>query len=328
MPAEGEAVVEDRVPVQERLGDAVCGDHGAHRGIGRGHALGGRDDVGLRAVALAPEPVPEAPPRADHLVGDEQDFVAVADLAHPLEVAVLGHEAATAVLDRLEDHRGDRVGTLEQNRLLDRVGRPQGIALFGPAVGVGVGHVPAARRERLERFAQRRQARSCERPHRSAVVGKVARNDLVLAWLAAGGVIGLGELPGGLDRLRAAGHEEDPVQIAGRELGDARGQFDRTRVGVAPVRIEAELLGLLGRGFAQLGATVADVHAVQRRQSVEIALAVRVVHVAALTAFDDRNLGALLIGAHAREVHPQVTLGKRLQIGCPSRSRTGHRSRP
>ncbi len=186
---------------------------------------------GSTPVALAPEPVPEPPPRADHLVGDEQHFVAVADLAHPLEVAVLGHEAPAPVLHRLEDHRRHRVGTLEFDRLLDRVRRPQRVAVFFPAVGVGVRHVPPAGRQRLEGLAQGRQAGGGERPHRGAVVGEVARDDLVLARLPAGGVVGLGELPRRLHRLRAARHEEHAVEVARRELRDARRKFDRAAGG-------------------------------------------------------------------------------------------------
>ena len=79
--------------------------------------------------------------------------MAVADLAHALEVAVLRRDAAAAVLDRLEDHGGDRLGPLELDPLRDRVRRPQRVAVGGPAVGVGVRHVAAARRERLERLA-------------------------------------------------------------------------------------------------------------------------------------------------------------------------------
>ena len=92
----------------------------------------------------------EPAPRADDLVGDQQHVVAVADLAHALEVAVGRHEAAAGVLDRLEDHRGDGLGALELDRLLDRVGRPQRVAVLRPAVDVGVRHVEAARRQRLE----------------------------------------------------------------------------------------------------------------------------------------------------------------------------------
>ena len=52
--------------------------------VRRRQALGGRDDVRDVAVALAAEDVPEAAPRADDLVGDQQHAVAVADLAHAL----------------------------------------------------------------------------------------------------------------------------------------------------------------------------------------------------------------------------------------------------
>ena len=151
--------------VHERLGDVVAGDHRAERRVGGADALGGRDHVGLIAVAFAAEPVPEPAPRADHLVGDQQHAVAVADLAHALEVAVLGHEAAAAVLDRLEDHRRDRLGALELDRLLDRVGRPQRIAPLLPAVGVGVrrrGSPPG--RERLERRRAAGSGRSPSAP--------------------------------------------------------------------------------------------------------------------------------------------------------------------
>ena len=139
------------LPVQERLGDVVARDHRAERRVGRADALGGRDDVRLVAVAFAAEPVAETPPRADHLVGDQQHAVAVADLAHALEVAVLRHEAAAAVLHRLEDHRGDGLRALELDRLLDRIGRPQRVAVLAPAVGVRVGHVDPARGQRFER---------------------------------------------------------------------------------------------------------------------------------------------------------------------------------
>ena len=156
-----------------------------------------------------------------------------------------------------------------------------------------------------------------QRPHRGAVVGELARDQLVPGRLAARVVVGLGELPRRLDRLRAAGGEEHAVEVSRRELGDPRGQLDRARVGVAPVGVEAELLRLRAAAAPELRAAVADVHAVQRRQAVEVALAVLVVDVAALAPDDHRHLVALGVGAHAREVHPQVSLGLLLEI-------TGH----
>ena len=170
-----------------------------------------------------------------------------------------------------------------------------------------------ARRQRLERGAQRGHAGRRQRAHRGAVVGELARDQLRPRRLALRGVIGLRELPRRLDRLRPPRREEHAVQFPGRELGDPCRELDRARVGVAPVRVEAELLCLARRGLAELGAAVADVHAVQRRQPVEVALAVLVVHVAAVSAHDDRDV-AVLVHTHPREVHPQVALGQLLQV--------------
>ena len=78
--------------------------------------------------------LPEPAERADHLVGDQQHVVPVADLAHPLEVAGRRREAAAGVLHRLEEHRGHGLGTLELDRLGDPVGGPpaEGLLASGP----------------------------------------------------------------------------------------------------------------------------------------------------------------------------------------------------
>ena len=58
--------------------------------------------------------------------------------------------------------------------------------------------------------------------------------------------------------------------------GDPRGELDRARVRVGPGREEAELLGLVGAGLGDVVAAVADVHAEQRAEAVQVALAVLV----------------------------------------------------
>ena len=287
---------------------AVGGDHRAHRRVGRGQRLRHGDDVGDVAEAFAAEAVAEPAPGADHLVGDHQHVVAVADLAHPLEVAVGRDEAAAGVLDRLEDHRGDGLRALEHDPLLDRGRRPERVAVLGPAVDVGVGDVAAARRERLELGAQLGDAGGGEGAERGAVVGDLAGDHLVLLAFAAHAVVVAGQLQRRLDRLRAAGGEEDAVEVAGGERGDPRGELDRARVGVAPERVEVELFDLAGRGLAELGAAVAGVDAEEGGEAVEVALAVLVVDVAALAADDDRDLVVGAVGAHPREVHPEMSL--------------------
>src|ERR671914_667698 len=111
-------------------------------------------------------------------------------------------------------------------------------------------------------------------------------------------------------RIASAG-----ASVAGGERADARRELDRLRVRVAPVREEAELARLVGAGLGDLGAAVADVHAVQGAEPVEVAAAVLVVDVAAVAAHDDRDLVLRVERAHAGEVQPHVLARQLLQLG-------------
>ena len=122
------------------------------------------------------------------------------------------------------------------------------------------------------------------------------------------------ELPGRLDRLGAARDEEDPVQVAGRELGDDVGQLDRPRVRVRPVGVERQLAHLLVRGLADLvPERVADLHREQPGERIEVPAPERVLEVAALAADDDRDVH-LLVHRHAREVEPEMVTRQLLQL--------------
>jgi hypothetical protein len=69
-------------------------------------------------------------------------------------------------------------------------------------------------------------------------------------------------------------------------------------VRVAPVRVEGQLAHLRRRRLAHLLAEpVADLDGEEAGQRIEVALAVRVLQVAAVAAHDDRHLG-VAISAH------------------------------
>ena len=155
------------------------------------------------------------------------------------------------------------------------------------------------------------------------MVGGLARDDLRLVGRALELVVLAGQLERGLDGLRAAAGEEDAVEVAGCERGDAGRELDRRRVRVGPVGEEAQLARLVGARLGDVVAPVADVDAEQRTERVEVALAVVVPDVAALAAGDDRDLMILAVAAHAGEMQPQVALGELLQVG--SRRRFGRR---
>ena len=306
MSAERDAVRVHRRVVEERLHDAVGGDDCADRGIRRREPLRAGDHVGLDVVVLGAEPGAEAAEAGDHLVGAEQDSVLVADLAHALPVARRRRERAAGILHRLhQDHR-HRLGPRLLDRRVEVLEQERGELLLGlvlrPVVAVGVAHVDHVRHERLERRANRRDAVDREGAHRRAVVGDATADGLP-APLAARRVVLARELPRRLDRLRSAGDEEHAVEVPGRQLRDLVRELDRARMRIRPVRVEGELAHLLERGLAHLLAVrVADLDGEEPGQRVEVALAVRVLEVAAVSAHDDRRL----LAAHAREVQPEV----------------------
>ena len=318
MAAEGDAVQVLVPALEERLHHAVSRDHGTGRRIGRGEPLGGRDQVGPDVVALGSEPGAQAPEAADDLVGAEQDPVAVAQLAHALEVPLRRRERATRVLYRLHEHHRDRARIRLLDRTLELLEQQRGELLLGllrgPPVAIRVADVDHVGHEWLERRPELRDAVERQRPERRAVVGDPAR-DRLPAPITADGVVLARQLPGRLDGLRAARDEEHPVEVAGGQAGHLGGELDRARVRGAPVRVVGELAHLRGRDLADLlPVAVADVDAEEPAEPVQVALAVRVLEVTAVAADDHRKL-ALGVGPHARHMEPQVILRGLLQFG-------------
>ncbi len=186
----------------------------------------------------------------------------------------------------------------------------------------------AARRERLEWLAQPRDSGRRQGPEGRAVIRDLACDQLVLVGVSGQLVVLARQLQRRLDRLAAAAGEEHAVEVAGRERRDSSGELDRRRMRIGPVGEEPELLGLVGAGLRDVRASVADVDAEQRRQPVEVPVAVLVIHVAAFATNDDRHVG-LRVRRHARKVQPQVALRlllERVRICSSCRLSTRHRS--
>jgi hypothetical protein len=307
--AEGDAVRERRLRLlEERLDRPLACDQRPERSVRARDPLRDRHHVGLDPVARAAEPVSDPPEAADHLVHDQQETVGVADLAHPLEVAFGRRDRSRRVLHRLEDHRRDRLRVLVDDdrldlvRTLQRAARP--VRAVGAAVAVGHRRPQAPGQERLELRAQRRAAVDRERAHRRPVVGAPARDELVARRLAAQAVVLARDLHRGLDRLAAPADEEDAADVHRHEARELVRELERRRRREAdPVREEGQPADLLGRRLGDLGPrAVADVHAVERRERVEVAPALGVPDVAALGAVDDDRRVEV---DRAREVTPE-----------------------
>ena len=114
--------------------------------------------------------------------------------------------------------------------------------------------------------------------------------------------------------FQAASAASDPpdtkkalLRSPGASTGQLGGQLDRARVGERPVDGERQLAHLRRRRLAHLGPVpVADVHAEEPGQGVEVALAVRVLEVAAVAPHDHLELLRVGVAAHLREVEPEV----------------------
>ena len=84
--------------------------------------------------------------------------MAVADLAHLLEVALGRREAPARILHRLQEDRRDRLRAFEEDRVLDRVATRVGerglVLAQRVAVAVGVADMRAPGHQRFERRPQ------------------------------------------------------------------------------------------------------------------------------------------------------------------------------
>ena len=129
--AAGRQPARELVLVQPRA-QPLAHHHGSERYGAAADPLGQRHDVGHDVPVLAAEPPSGAPEPGHHLVEDEQDAVPVADLTDGGEVARRRDEHAVGAGHRLQDHRGDGLGPLVLQDLLEVR------AAGGDAAGVGV----------------------------------------------------------------------------------------------------------------------------------------------------------------------------------------------
>ena len=262
---------------------------------------------GVDVPALDREPFAAAPEAGHHLVGDEHDAVAVAEVTHALEVAGRRHEDAVGADDRLEDHRGDRVRTLEHHDLVEVRQRP--LALLGlgrrverRAVEVRAHEVDDAGHRRLRRPPARVAGRR-DRARRRAVVAAVHREDLLPARVQARHAHRV------LGRLRAAVGEEDLLQAVGRDLGDQAGGLAAIGVGVDRRHGAEPTGGLLDRGD-EARVLVPEVDVDQLRAEVQVPVAVEVPHPRALGAGDRHRVDLGLRGPGVEDVPPVVREGR------------------
>ena len=311
--------------VGERRGDLLADRHTAERHIARCDALGEGHQVGHHVEVVDGEPLAGPAEAGHHLVGDEHDAVAVADLPDPGHVTGWGDHDARGARHRLEDDGRDRVRPLVLDQPIQVVQRPLGLLLLG----LGVERRPVQERavEVHDTAAAvvvgvaARVAGQVDRGVGAAVIGAVTREHLAPAGVQPGHPDRV------LDRVGAAVCEEHLGQVAGRALGDQPGRLGPGRVGVLR-RDRAQLRGLFGNGRNDFRMLVADVGEHQLRGEVEIPVSLAVPDVGALGGHDRHrgDLGLRRPGVEdvfAVQLVGLGGLGDRRVEGLPARQHLG-----
>ena len=210
---------------------------------------------------------------------------------------------------------------------LERVGEMA--APFRLALGEGLMLAIVGRRQMVdagqegtEEFAVVDHAADRNAAEADAVIAALAADQALARAGPAHVVVGEGDLQRRVDGLRAGIAEEHVIEIAGRELGDARGELEGLRMGELEGRREIEFGRLTLDRRDDRRAVVSGVAAPQARRRVEdlAPLGGEIVHV--LGARNEAR--PLLEGAIGRERQPErleivgnVRAGRRL--GCGER---------
>ena len=194
--------------VPERRAHPAADDDRAERDVAGADPLRAGDQVGREAVALAAEPAAEPAEAGDHLVGDEQDVALAADALDLGPVAVGRRDRAAGADHRLADEGGGAARRARRATRARSAGSScgdLGDVADERAVAVADGRDPGERGAVGVRAVVREAARHDHRPLRLPDERPVAPDDLRRR----------------VDRLAAAGAEEDGGVGDGRQLGDA-----------------------------------------------------------------------------------------------------------
>ncbi len=157
---------------------------------------------------------------------------------------------------------------------------------------------------------KRRQRGEAGADRRRAVITALQRDHLLFRRTAGRVVIVRDEAHGGVDRVRAAEREVHAVQRRRRERGEPFGELDRR------LRAEMEIAGrvgqlgqLVGGGFHDAVAAVADVDAPQARERVEQRMARGIAQEHAVRGFQHGDAARLVRTVVDDGVDQVLTIG-------------------
>jgi hypothetical protein len=289
-------------PVFDDPEDALRDDGGRQRRVGRSDALGHRDQVGLDAVKVAAKHASGAAEAGNNFVGDEQDVVFAQHGLHCGPVAGWRRHEAAGAENRLADKAADGVGIFAEDKRFELRGAAGGKLLLGlvllrfaqlcAPVVMGCAGAQDGWDGQVHQIVVEAEPGHGAGHDGVAVVTAFAGDDALLAGFADEVVVVPDELGLSLVGIGAGGAVEDLAGLAGGHADEAIGEADQLRRGVAGVGVEvSKLMRLTGDGVGHLGASVADVDAIEAGKSVNQLAALGVAHANALRGIENRRSG-------------------------------------
>ena len=290
--------------------DLVVVERRAERHVPAAEALGDRHHVGHDAVVFERPPCATSPGAAHHLVGDHQNAMAVADLAHhPCVPGRSGDRAAGGADDGLEHEARDVLLAETDDLALQLIGARGGDIVGGHAERWAV-RVDRRQMRRGDERALVRSAPLLEVRHRQraecVAVPRAFAGDEALTGRCAGGVVVVeGDLQRRFDGLGSTGGEDHLVDPGTAAAGDELGQLVHRIAGEVVAVGVGDGVELALDGVVDLGMGVAE--AVHRRptRAVDVLLARHVVEPAPAPVGDLRQHHRLAI---RRAPHGQLLM--------------------
>src|ERR1700677_2214518 len=251
--------------VLKMLRNVMAHSHRAQRKIARGQSLRHANEIRNNFPMIDGKPFSSSSEASHYFVGDHQDAVFLAQLAHAFEISIGRNQNAVRANHSFENECGDRLRALKLNGLFDHGER--GLGRFPSALDamIGIEHMYHPRYARLRGPSAGIAGESDASASRS-VIGAIARHDLVPSGEEAS------EFDGVLSGFRAAVGEEEGVDVAGSDFGKLGAKAGTNFRGHERIRI-SQRCSLLGDGFDDAFIAVTDVDGHQLTVEIDIALA-------------------------------------------------------
>src|SRR5208283_5320077 len=280
--------------VLKMLRDVMTHANRAQRQITGGQSLRHAKQIGNHVPVIDREPRASASETSHHFIGDHQDSVFVAELAHAFEISIRRNENAIGSGHGLEDESCNRLRTFELNGLLNHSQRT--FSRFPSALDamIRIEHVHHARNARF-RGPSPWIAGKAHRPRSCAVIRAIASDDLVASGKETG------DLDGILVGFGSAVGEEESIDIAGSDFGElgaeARADFGRHE----GIRV-SERCSLLADRLNDARVAVSDVDGHELAVEVDEALPFRCVKINPFGVGDGNGIDLRLGGPFVERV--------------------------